>query len=207
MFPHQRIRLFDLEQEIYRCGVDGGESTGDAIDKLWEFERLLGVFEQNNHKDPHWTKIPKFVLDKFHEFDQETVRPIATFLDRMFGPGQRGFIDNSVWHYWSQPAPWCYENNGNTPCKGTKVDVLCVIGVCRKMEAENSWDEKSNWYHGGLTDAVSLHSEIWYRDSDQKVYSSGCSMKVHPYLTNPNLKENSTRINYTGNGHSMSFHK
>lgn len=46
-------RLRVLEDRVLYCGVDGGESTGEAIDKLEEAEKELGVF-RDGAGGPRW---------------------------------------------------------------------------------------------------------------------------------------------------------
>jgi len=53
---HQLSTLQKLEEDIFECGVDGGMSTSDAIDKLHEMEKEYGVYDPN-------AKTPRWVID------------------------------------------------------------------------------------------------------------------------------------------------
>ena len=47
MAPEQLAELQKLERRIFECGVDGGESTSEAIDDLVRREKELGVYDLN----------------------------------------------------------------------------------------------------------------------------------------------------------------
>lgn len=45
--------LAELEMEIYRCGVDGGMLTSEAVERLEYRERQLGVYD-SSAGNPRW---------------------------------------------------------------------------------------------------------------------------------------------------------
>jgi len=47
--------LIKAEDEIYDCGIDGGESTSEAIYKLHRLEKEFSVFNLDD-PSPRWTK-------------------------------------------------------------------------------------------------------------------------------------------------------
>lgn len=54
----QWYRLHTLENEIFRCGVDGGEFTSAAIGALHEAERHFGVYDADL-EGPRWRDFPE----------------------------------------------------------------------------------------------------------------------------------------------------
>lgn len=53
MTEQQLSELRRLEQRIFDCGIDGGLSTSDAIDRLRDKEKELGVYDENVNA-PRW---------------------------------------------------------------------------------------------------------------------------------------------------------
>lgn len=53
MNDHQLLTLRKLERAIFEAGIDGGEATSEAIDRLHEKEREYGVFDENA-ETPRW---------------------------------------------------------------------------------------------------------------------------------------------------------
>ena len=146
----------------------------------------------------------KVAQAKFDEFEQFSVLPILRMLDEFYEGLNNDFLHNLIWQYWNAPDS-TYENDGNTKCAGTRSHALCSVAIARPIG--DAWQEKFEWYHGHSHSVINFHSEVHLRDSDSRVKWSSCSLKVSPYIQNPDTRENSTRINYTTHDSKMEFHK
>jgi hypothetical protein len=150
------------------------------------------------------SELHKVAQVKFAEFEQFSVLPIIKMLDEFYDKYKCNFLHNMLWQYWSAPDS-TYENDGTTKCAGTRYHALCSVTIARPLG--DAWEEKHQWYHGHSHSVINFHSEIQLRDNDSKIKYSSCSLKISPYIINPDVRENSTRINYTTHDSKMEFYK
>ena len=137
----------------------------------------------------------------FDEFERDSVLPLLKIADAVFG---EDFYSRSAWTYWSDPES-TYEDDGFTKSKGTKYQALCSVAIARPIG--DGWQEKLDWWYGHGHSVISFHSHVQLRDHDSKIKYSGCSLQVSPFMADPNVKNSSTRIDYSTNGSKMQFHK
>lgn len=147
------------------------------------------------------SELHKIAQTNFDEFERDSVLPLLKIANDVFA---EDFYSRSIWSYWSD-SDSTYEDDGNTKCNGTKYQALCSVAIARPIG--DSWQEKYDWGHGYGHSVINFHSHVQLRDHDSKIKYSGCSLQVSPYIADPNVRNNATRIDYSTNGSKMEFHK